>query len=175
MVDEVDETAGRGDEHVATAGKRGLLRLVAHAAHNDGTAVPSLLADDTRASLNLLCEFAGGGHNKHEHALALGSMAKTIERGKQERGGLTGAGLSGGHDVAALKHRGDGTALHGRGFLVAHLGNGGKNLLGKSELVKTGYFVGVHVQTSNLCPANAKPGGGWCQARHGCKAVWVTA
>ena len=87
-------------------------------------------------------------------------MAKTVERGEQESSGLAGAGLSGGHDIAALEHCGDGAALHGRGLLVAHLDNGGKNLLGESELVKTGYFVGVHVQTSNLCPANAKPGGG---------------
>ena len=87
-------------------------------------------------------------------------MTKTIERGKQESSGLAGASLSSGHDITALEHCGDSTTLHGRGLLVAHLGNGGKNLLGKSELVKTGYFVGVHVQTSNLCPANAKPGGG---------------
>ena len=137
--------------------------------------MPGLLADDARAGLNLLCELAGGGHDKHEHALALDRMAKTIERGEQERGGLAGASLSGGHDIAALEHCGNGAALHGRGLLVAHLSNGSKNLLGKSELVKTGYFVGVHVQTSNLCLANAKPGGGWCQARHGCKAVWVAA
>ena len=160
LVDKVDETARRGDEHVAATGKSGLLRLVAHATHNDSAAMPGLLADDTRASLNLLSELTGGGHNEHEHALALGGMAQAIERGKQERGRFAGAGLSGGHDVAALEHCGDGAALHGRRLLVAHLGNGGENLLGQSELVKAGYFVGVHVQTSNLCPANAKPGGG---------------
>ena len=119
-----------------------------------------LLANDARARLNLLGKLAGGGHNKHENALALGGMAKTIERGEQERGRLAGAGLGGRHDVAALEHCRDGTALHRRGLLVAHLGNGSENLLGQSELVKAGYFVGVHVQTSNLCPANAKPGGG---------------
>ena len=113
LVNEVDETAGRGDEHVATTGKRGLLRLVSHTAHDDGAAVPSLLANNARTGLNLLSELTGRGHNKHEHALTLGSMTKTVERGEQERGGLTGASLSGGHDIAALEHCGNGATLHG--------------------------------------------------------------
>ena len=144
LLDEVDEAAGRGDEQVAATGEGRLLGLVAHAAHHDRAGVAGVGADGTGARLDLLGELAGGGHHEHEDALAAPGMAEPVERGKQEGRGLARARLRRRHDVAALKDRGDGAGLHGRGAVVPHVGHGGEHLLGQAELVEGNYLI-VHI------------------------------
>ena len=142
LLDQVDQAAGGGHQHVAAALEGALLRLVAHAA-DDGDAVVAGPGLDRAADvLDLLGELAGGGHDEHAGAaadvlaFAAAVVSKGAHRGQQEGRRLAGAGLCRGQKVATGQHLGDGLALHGGGALVAQVGHGLEDLLGKAQVGK---------------------------------------
>ena len=140
------------------------LRLVAHAAHDghgDMTGDVGNLAGDL---IDLLGKLARGGDDEHHGtatvalgllgtaaAVAAATLAHGLGRsdvlqivhGRQQKGGrLAGAGLGGGKQVAALKHHGDRTGLHGRRRRVAKILDGTKHFVRKPQLVKGGQDLG---------------------------------
>ena len=138
LLDEVDETAGRGHEDVAAAVQGGLLRLVAQAAHHRHAAVMRALGDGLAGILNLLGKLARGRHHEHERAV-VARRARQAAHGRQEEGGrLAGAGLGGGQQIAALERVGDGLRLNGRGCLVAKVAHGLEDGVGKAEVGEGG-------------------------------------
>ncbi len=55
------------------------------------------------------------------------TTGETVQQGQGKAGGLAGAGLGGGHDIAALQHNRDGLLLNGRRGVVALRTNGVKD------------------------------------------------
>ena len=83
---------------------------------------PGVLADDRGDLLDLLREFARGGDDERERAPV--AHADALHERERERGGLAGAGLGGGDDVAPCEDERDRLALDGCRFGVAHLFDG---------------------------------------------------
>ena len=164
LLDQIDQTARRGNQDVAAVLERRGLRLVAHAAHDGHGNVARDVGDFARDLVDLLGKLARRGDDEHHGAatvaLGLFSTATTVAatalahgfgrsdvfqivHGRQQKGGrLAGAGLSGGKQVAALEHHGDGAGLHGRRRRVAQVLDSTKHLVGKPQLVKGGQALG---------------------------------
>ena len=164
LLDQVDQTARRGDQDVAAVLESSGLRLVAHAAHDGHGDMAGDVGDLARNLVDLLSKLARRGDDEHHRAaaVALGLFSTTtavaaaalahglgrsdvfqIVHGRQQKGGrLAGAGLSGGKQVAALEHHGNGAGLHGRGCRVAQVLDSTKHLVRKSQLVKGGQTIG---------------------------------
>ena len=158
LLDQIDQTARRGDQDVAAVLEGRGLGLVAHAAHDGHGDMAGDVGNLAGDLVDLLCELARGGDDEHHRAtavaLGLFSTATTaaaatlahglgrsnvlqIVHGRQQKGSrLAGAGLSGGKQVAALEHHGDRAGLHGRGRRVAQVLDSTKHLVRKSQLVK---------------------------------------
>jgi len=60
-----------------------------------------------------------------------------LQHGQRERGGLTGAGLRGGEQIAAGEHDRDGLRLDRRGFGVARVGDRAGEFGRQAELGKS--------------------------------------
>ena len=164
LLDQVDQTARRGDQDVAAILERRGLRLVAHAAHDGHGNVAGDVGDLVRDLVNLLCELTRGGDDEHHGAaaVALGLLGAAttvtaaalaygfgrsdvlqVVHGRQQKGGrLAGAGLSGGKQVAAFEHHRNRAGLHGRRRRVAQVLDSTKHLVGKAQLVKGGQALG---------------------------------
>ena len=141
LLDQIDQTARRGDQDVATVLEGSGLGLVAHAAHDGHGDMARDVGDLARDLVDLLCELARRGDDEHRGtaAVALGLLGTAtavaaaalahgfgrsdvlqIVHGRQQKGGrLAGAGLSGGKQVAALEHHGDRAGLNRRRRRVA--------------------------------------------------------
>ena len=164
LLDQIDQTARRGDQDVAAVLERRGLGLVAHAAHDGHGNMARDVGDFAGDLVDLLCELTRGGDDEHHGAaaVALGLLGTAtavvaatlahglgrsnvlqIVHGRQQEGGrLAGAGLSGGKQVTALEHHGDRASLHGRGRRVAQVLDGTKHLVGKAQLVEGGQALG---------------------------------
>ena len=164
LLDQVDQTARRGDQDIAAVLECRGLRLVAHATHDGHGDMAGDVGDLARDLVDLLGELARGGDDEHHGAtaVALGLLGAAttvaaaalthglgrsdvlqIVHGRQQEGGrLAGAGLSGGKQVATLEHHGDGAGLNGRGRRVAQVLNSTKHLVRKPQLVKGGQALG---------------------------------
>ena len=164
LLDQIDQTARRCDQDVAAVLKCRGLRLVAHAAHDGHGNMAGDVGDFACDLVDLLGKLARRGDDEHHGAatvaLGLFSTATTVAaaalahgfgrsdvlqivHGRQQKGGrLAGAGLSGGKQVAALEHHGDGAGLHGRRRRVAQVLDSTKHLVGEAQLVKGGQALG---------------------------------
>ena len=164
LLDQVDQTARRGDQDIAAVLECRGLRLVAHATHDGHGDMAGDVGDLARDLVDLLGELARGGDDEHHGAtaVALGLLGAAttvaaaalthglgrsdvlqIVHGRQQKGGrLAGAGLGGGKQVAALEHHGDRAGLHGRRRRVAQVFDSTKHLVRKSQLVKGGQALG---------------------------------
>ena len=164
LLDQIDQTARRGDQDVAAVLEGSGLRLVAHAAHDGHGDMTGDVGDLARDLVDLLGELARGGDDEHHGAaaVALGlfsaatavaaaALAHRLGRsdvlqavhGRQQKGSrLAGAGLSGGKQVAAFEHHRNRTGLHGRRRRVAQVLDSTKHLVGKAQLVKGGQALG---------------------------------
>ena len=164
LLDQIDQTARRGDQDVAAVLEGSGLGLVAHAAHDGHGNMAGDVGDLARDLVDLLGELARGGDNEHHRAtaVALGLLGAAtavaaaalthrlgrsdvlqIVHGRQQEGGrLAGAGLGGGKQVAAFEHHRDRAGLHGRRRRVAQVLDGTKHLVGKAQLVKGGQALG---------------------------------
>ena len=141
LLDQIDQAARCGDQDVAAVLERRGLGLVAHAAHDGHGDMTGDVGDFARDLVDLLGKLTRGGDDEHHRAtavaLGLFSTATTVAtaalthglgrsdvlqvvHGRQQKGGrLSGAGLSGGKQVAAFEHHGDGASLDRRGRRVA--------------------------------------------------------
>ena len=164
LLDQIDQTARRCDQDVATVLEGSGLRLVAHAAHDGHGNMAGDVGDFARDLVDLLGKLARRGDDEHHGAaavaLGLFSTATTVAaaalahrlgrsdvlqvvHGRQQKGGrLAGAGLSGGKQVAAFEHHGDRAGLHGRRRRVAQVLDSTKHLVRKAQLVKGGQALG---------------------------------
>ena len=164
LLDQIDQAARRGDQDVAAVLERRGLGLVAHAAHDGHGDMAGDVGNLAGDLVDLLCELARGGDDEHHgaaavalgllgtatavaaatlaHGLGRGDVLQIVHGRQQEGGRLAGAGLSGGKQVTALEHHGDGAGLHGRGRRVAQVLDGTKHLVRKSQLVKGGQVLG---------------------------------
>lgn len=164
LLDQVDQTARRGDQDVTAVLERRGLRLVAHAAHDGHGNMAGNVGDLARDLVDLLGKLARGGDDEHQGtatvalgllgaatAVAASALAHGLGRsdvlqvvhGRQQKGSrLAGAGLSGGKQVAALEHNGNRASLDRRGRRVAKVLDGTKHLVRKSQLVKGGQALG---------------------------------
>ena len=164
LLDQIDQTARRGDQDVATVLEGSGLGLVAHAAHDGHGNMAGDVGDFARDLVDLLGKLARRGDDEHHGAaaVALGLLGTAtavaaaalthgfgrsnvlqIVHGRQQKGGrLAGAGLSGGKQVAAFEHHRNRTGLNGRRRRVAQVLDGTKHLVGKAQLVKGGQALG---------------------------------
>ncbi len=135
-LDQVDQAAGRRDEHVAAAAQGVDLGLVADAADHGRAAVVTARGDGARDVLDLARELARGGHDQHERTLTAAGVAE-LAHGRQEEGRrLARSGLGGGEQVAACEDLGDRGGLHGGGLAIAEVFHGGEHGVGKPEVRK---------------------------------------
>ena len=164
LLDQIDQTARRGDQDVTAVLECRGLRLVAHTAHDGHGNMAGDVGDLARDLVDLLGKLARGGDDEHHGAatVALGLLGAAtavaaatlvhgfgrsdvlqIVHGRQQEGGrLAGAGLSGGKQVAALEHHGDRAGLHGRRRRVAQVLDSTEYLVRKPQLVKGGQALG---------------------------------
>ena len=92
---------------------------------------------------NLHRELAGGAEHQYLHVFALG--IDVIDGGNGEGGGFAGTRLGLADNVFASEQHGNSSSLNGRGFLVAHLGDGALYFLGEVQFVKANYnFFSFH-------------------------------
>ena len=100
------------------------------AAVDDGRAERDRPAVGPDALVDLHRELAGRDEDQGADRVAgrrergVGVRPEAVEDRQREGGGLAGAGLGGGEDVAAGEDEGDGLRLDGRGLGVALLGDG---------------------------------------------------
>ena len=164
LLDQIDQTARRGDQDVAAVLERRGLGLVAHAAHDGHGNMTRDVGDLARNLVDLLGELARGGDDEHHgaatvalgllgtaaavaavalaHGLGRSDVLQVVHGRQQEGSRLAGAGLSSGKQVAAREHHGDGAGLDRRGRRVAQVLDGTKHLVRKSQLVKGGQVLG---------------------------------
>jgi hypothetical protein len=149
LTDVVEQAAWCGDEDVDAALQRLDLRPDADAAEDQRGFQRQEMAVGAHAFLDLGGELAR--RRQHQHArLAAGGgrfRAEQLQNGQGEAGGLAGAGLGGGHQVAALQDDGDRLGLDRRRLGVAFFGDGAKDLGAQAE------FGELHV----VLPGPASP------------------
>ncbi len=142
LVDQVEQAARRGDEHVDPGGERTDLARDRHAAEHGHDAELEELAIGGEALGNLAGQLAGRGEHQHAAALdraRLGVVRHVMERGEGEGGGLAGAGLRDAAQIAAVEQGRDRLRLDRGGILVPL---GGERLLerrGEAEIGKFGH------------------------------------
>jgi len=149
LADVVEQAAGRGDQDVDAALQRLDLRPDADAAEDQRGLQRQVVAVGAHAFLDLGGEFARRRQHQHARLAALGggTRADELQNGQGEAGGLAGAGLGGGHQVAAGEHDGNRLGLDRRRLGVAFFGDGAKDFGAQAEFGKT----------HDVCPGSASP------------------
>ena len=143
-LDVVHDAAGCTDNNLNTTLQGAELTVVGAAAVNRHYHQAALVfAQLLNFARNLHRELAGGAEHQYLHVLALG--IDIINGGNGESGGFAGTRLGLADNVFAGEQNGDSSSLNGRGFFVAHLGDGALYFLGEVQLVKTNYnFFSFH-------------------------------
>ena len=113
----IEQPAGRGDDDVGAPPQLVLLRVDADAAEDRQRAIRQVAAVVLDALLDLGREFAGRGQDENTRIVATRtSQLQALQDRQREAGGLAGAGLCAGEDVAPFEHDGNGLLLDRRGF-----------------------------------------------------------
>ena len=138
----VEQAAGRGDEDVDAALQLRGLRADADAAEHDHRRLLRVLAVHANAFLDLRRELARGREDQRADRLFRGSRrvrgcrgrrSEPLQHRQHEAGGLAGAGLRAGEQIAAGEHRGDRLQLNRGGLRVAVFGHGAHERVGQAE------------------------------------------
>ena len=122
LADVVEQASGRGDENVEAARERIDLGLHADAAVDTVGAQRHVLAVSADRQLDLRRELARRRQHQHARGARLGPdriQCKQLQDRQREPGGLAGAGLCRGEDVAALEDDGNRLDLDGGGLGIA--------------------------------------------------------
>ena len=140
LVDEVEQAARRGHQHVDAVRQRTDLLVDRHAAdgERDGerTDVPAVGAE---AVGDLAGQFARRREHQHAAGFLVGPQAlgvQALQDRQREGRGLAGSGLRDADDIAALQHERNGLGLDGSGGFVFLFGEGAKDRLYEAEVVK---------------------------------------
>ncbi len=136
-IDEIEQTAGRGDENVDAEREIALLLADGDAAEHHRGGELQVAAIGAEAVGDLAGQFAGRAQHENAAALADGSAGifrQAMEDRQRERRRLAGAGLGDAADVAAGHHIGDGLRLDRGGLLVAFGRKRLQDRLGQSEI-----------------------------------------
>src|SRR5690606_15520809 len=112
FLDEVGESAGRGDEDIDTPPKLASLVVVAHTSVDDEDPSPHRLGEWLQFGRDLARELAGGGEDQGPGPARLG-LLHAGEGGDSERQRLPGSGGSSAEDVVAGQRVGDRGRLDG--------------------------------------------------------------
>ena len=118
---------GRRDEDLDPAAQGLDLGIHRDPAVDDGRAQRDGPAVGADALVDLHRELAGRDEDQDADRMAgrreagVGVVPQPVEDGQHEGGGLAGAGLGGGEDIAALEHERDGRGLDGCGGLCSPL------------------------------------------------------
>ena len=120
----VEQTAGRGDDDLGAAAQRADLAAEADAAVDGGRADVAAGVDPDRL-LDLDRQLAGRGEDERADAtVARRRRGQTLQHRQHEGGGLAGAGLGAGEQVATIEHERNRFALDGGGIGVTLARNG---------------------------------------------------
>ena len=140
LIDEVEQAAGRRDQHFGATRHAADLPVDRHAADRqlDGQRA-DMPAVGAEAVGDLAGELARRRQHQHAARLTLGAHAlvgEVVEDRQREGRGLAGAGLGDADDVAALEGERNGLGLDRGGGLVFFFGDGAKDRLCEAEVVK---------------------------------------
>ena len=123
-LEEIDEPAGRRDQHVDAAVELPLLIGEALAADEQRHAELVVLAVGLEGVRHLRRELARRLEDERaRHAGAGAPGGEDVDHGKGETGGLAGAGLCATQDIASGQHIGDGLFLDRGGGGIAGIGD----------------------------------------------------
>ncbi len=136
----VDQAARAGHQQVHATAQH--VELVAHAdaAVDAGAGNAQVLAVAAQAVMHLGSQFAGRGQHQRTrlaravHGLRVG--AQVLQQRQAERGGLAGAGLRAGQQVAAFQGQRDRLLLDRGGVFIALLGQRAQQERGKAQVFK---------------------------------------
>ena len=134
----IEQTARRRHDDIDAALQRVDLRIDADAAEHHGRLQLHVLAIGAHAFLDLRGEFARRREDQRAHvALRTGGgrchLRQALQDRQREAGGLAGAGLRAGEQVAAIQDGRNGLELNRRGAGVAEFNDGAQQGFGKSE------------------------------------------
>ena len=134
----VQQAAGRGHQDVQRLLQRADLRIDVDAAEHHHGRQRGVLAVGLHRFGHLRGQFARGRQDQAARAarLALGGLGlrQQVQDGQGEAGGLAGAGLGGGEQVAALQDLRNGLGLDGGGRGVAGFGDGAQQGISQPEV-----------------------------------------
>jgi hypothetical protein len=141
LVGQVEQATWAGDQHVEALGHGLDLRIHADAAEDHRAFQRQIASVDLETVVNLGGELAG--RCQHQHARLFRAVAvftirvttreQQFEYRQGETACLTGSGLGGDHQVAALQHGGNGPLLHGSRLGVTGGLDGTGQSLGETE------------------------------------------
>ena len=122
----IEEPARRRDDDVDAAPQLVDLRVDADAAVDHGGLQRQVLAVSPDAFADLRRELARRRQDQSPYAASRGRrvLRQALQQRQCESGGLAGARLCAGHDVASFEHDGDDSGLDRSGLRVALFGNG---------------------------------------------------
>jgi hypothetical protein len=148
-LEQVEQAAGGGDQHVHTLHERVLLIVQAFAADQQRVVQLQVFAVKDEILRNLKCQLAGRLQDEAaRHAGAGAAAVQDVQHGEREAGGLAGASLRHTHDVTSGQDDRNGLRLDGGGMQVSLFDNGTQNRFGKAgfgeqrqRLVGRGQFV----------------------------------
>ena len=119
----VEQPARRGDEDLDAGAQRFLLRPHRRAADEQADAQLGVVRQAQADVVDLLGQLARRRDDQRLRRAAR-QVHELMQDRQQEGGGLAGAGLGGGDQVAAGEDGGDGLGLDGRRLRVTHLARG---------------------------------------------------
>ena len=141
-LDQVEQTAGRGDQDVDAARQRLDLAAVAQTTDDGAQAQAEAAAVGVEAARDLHGKLTGRRQHERTRALRLGALAgsgKQLQDGQREGRRLAGAGLGDAQHVAALEQRRNGACLDRRGGGVLGSVQGTQQRLGQAEIRKRNF------------------------------------
>ena len=139
MTDQVQQSAGRGDEHVDAAAQRADLRPRGDAAENDCRSNVQVFAVGLDAFRDLRGEFPGRCDDERPYRADAGPwaslrlFAEAVQQRQGKSGGFAGARLRRRHYVSPGEDGGNGLELDRCGCVVTLVGNGFLKRLGQAE------------------------------------------
>ena len=141
-LDEIEQTAGRGDQDVDAARQRLDLAAVAQTADDGAKPEAEAAAVGVEAARDLHRKLSGRRQHERPRALRLGALvgcSKQLQDGQRESRRLAGAGLGNAEHVAALQQGRNGACLDRRRGGVLGSVQGTQQRLGQAEIRKRNF------------------------------------
>ena len=103
LVHQIHQPSRRGDQNVNALAQRLHLRILPHAAVNDGVFQMQMLAIDLESRGGLIGEFAGRRQHQTSHDRSPGRFCRgeLMQDRQRKRGGFARSGLGGAQHIAA--------------------------------------------------------------------------